>query len=137
VSACIYWVGSDAAGHRCNAAVVKVGLCAKHFPIELERTRKLLAEQEASRARTEQAWKGRNAGRLPAWRVNLERAEAEYARRTASPVNDRAAVGGNIHGGVVRSQQRHLSDSNVARVVELERIIQGLRADIARMERST
>lgn len=130
---CTYWIGSDNTGRRCNDGAEKSGLCAKHYPIELAKLKKHLEKQAESAARTNAAWLARNAQKLPAWRVQLEQAEAEYARRTASPLNDRAAVGGAMHGSIVRTQARHLSDSNVSRVVELERIIKRLRADIARV----
>ncbi|WP_413354068.1 hypothetical protein [Microbacterium sp. 1P06AB] len=135
-SRCAYWIGSDAAGHRCEEAAERAGHCAKHYPIAL---RKLQQQQErlaASAARRDAAWRARNLSRLPQWRVQLERVEAEYARRTASAVQDRAAVGGDMHVSIVRAQSRHLSDANVARVVELERLAKRLRADIARAEGS-
>ena len=133
MNTCRYWVGSDTKGHRCpNPADARSGYCAKHYEIELARVKKQQEKQSASTARIEAAWVARNASKVPAWRVQLERAEAEYARRTTSPIDDRAAVGGDMHGSIVRAQRSHLSDSNVARVVELERIIKRLRADIAR-----
>lgn len=132
---CVYWIGSDATGRRCNQPAEKVGHCAKHYPIALRKLRTQHERLVASAARQEATWLERNLGQLPQWRVQLERAEAEYARRTASPVGDRAAVGGDMHGGIVRAQSRHLSDTNVARVIELDRIITKLRSDIARAER--
>ena len=130
---CDYWVGSDTTGHRCTAVSVKDGYCEKHYAIILDRTKKTLAKSRAASERTNAAWMARNGHKAPSWRAQLERAEAEYARRTASPVNDRAAVGGDTHRSIVRGQARHLSDSNVARVIELERIIKTLRADLARL----
>tara|TARA_R100000365_G_C2747600_1_gene77701 strand:- start:5095 stop:5508 length:414 start_codon:yes stop_codon:yes gene_type:complete len=132
---CEFWIGPDTKGHRCGAEVHKLGLCEKHFPIVLERTKKSLAKEKAQHDAAEARWRERNARKLPAWRVQLEAAEAEYARRTASPVADRAAVGGSMHTSVVRAQRSHLSDANVARVAELDRIMKRLRADIERMER--
>lgn len=135
MNACRYWVGSDTKGHRCaNPADARYGYCAKHYELELARVKKQQEKQSASAVRIETAWVARNASKVPSWRAQLERAEAEYARRTASPVNDRAAVGGDTHRSIVRGQARHLSDSNIARVVELERIIKKLRADLARLE---
>ena len=134
MSTCAYWVGSDTTGHRCTDPTETAGYCAKHFPIMLRRTKKELEKRRAAEARQEAVWLARNLPRVPQWRVQLERAEAEYARRTTSPVQDRAAVGGAMHGSIVRAQASHLSDSNVARVVELERIITRLRADITRAE---
>ncbi|MCC4266274.1 hypothetical protein [Microbacterium schleiferi] len=136
MTGCRYWIGSDTKGHVCGAAVDRFGLCDKHFDIELERTKKRLAREKAQHEAAEARWRERNARKLPAWRVQLEAAEAEYAYRTASPVADRAAVGGSMHGSVVRAQRSHLSDTNVARVAELDRIMERLRADIERMERS-
>lgn len=136
MSACRYWVGSDTKGRRCAApADARYGYCTKHYEAEHARVKKQQEKQDAGTARAEAAWFARNGHRLPAWRVQLERAEAEYERRTTSPIADRAAVGGEMHGSIVRAQRGHLSDSNVARVVELERIIKRLRADIARAER--
>jgi uncharacterized small protein (DUF1192 family) len=135
MTGCCFWVGSDTKGHVCGADVHKFGLCVKHFAVELERTKKRLAKEKAQHDAAEARWRERNRSKLPAWRVQLERAEAEYARRTASPVGDRAAVGWSMHTSVVRAQRSHLSDTNVARVAELDRIITRLRANITRMER--
>ncbi len=131
---CVYWVGSDTTGHRCEAEAVQSSHCAKHYPIALRRLQKQAERLAGSHARTDAAWRDRNRRRLPQWRVQLERAEAEYARRTASPTTDRAAVGGDTHRSIVAAQARHLSDTNVARVVELERLITRIRSDITRME---
>lgn len=133
---CGFWIGSDTKGHVCGAEVHKLGLCKIHFGVELERTKKRLAREKAQHDAAEVRWRERNRTKLPGWRVQLEAAEAEYARRTASPVEDRAAVGGSMHTSVVRAQRSHLSDTNVARVAELDRIMKRLRADIERMERS-
>lgn len=133
---CRYWVGSDNKGHRCNAPSARLSLCEKHYAVELQRAERQAQKDRATRARAEARWRERNLPMLPRWRVRLERAEAEYARRTAAPVGDRAAVGGAMHGSIVSAQRSHLSDTNVARVVELERIIQRLRADITRSERN-
>lgn len=133
---CRHWIGSDTKGHACGKPVHRFDLCERHFDVELERTKKRLAEEKAQHDAAEARWRERNAWRLPSWRVQLEAAEAEYTRRTASPVADRAAVGGSMHGSVVRAQRSHLSDTNVARVAELDRIMKRLRADIERMERS-
>jgi hypothetical protein len=108
--------------------------CPKHLEVEKRRAVKSIEKQRAQAARAEAAWLARNLPHLPRMRVHLERAEAEYARRTASRVDDRAAYGGAMHPAVRRAQQSALSDSNVARVVELGRIIERLRADISRAE---
>ena len=134
MTGCRYWIGSDATGRRCNADPVEHGLCGKHLEVERRRAEKTIEKDRAAAARREAAWRERNLHRLPAWRAQLERAEAEYARRAASPTGDRAAVGGNTHPSIVRAQARHLSDTNVSRVVELEGIITRLRRDIARAE---
>ncbi|WP_194385168.1 hypothetical protein [Microbacterium luteum] len=134
---CAHWVGNDTTGHRCNAADIRserLPFCEKHYKIQLARAEKQLAKERARHARTEADWFARNAHWLPAWRRQLEQAEAEYERRTAAPIADRAAVGGAMHGSIVRSQRSHLSDTNVSRVVELQSIIAKLRADIARAE---
>jgi len=137
---CRFWVGDDMRGHVCEKPVPEARerfqLCDKHYEIELRRTKKRIEKDRASRDRSEAAWLGRNAHRLPAWRSQLERAEAEYDRRTAAPVNDRAAVGGFTHPSVARRQLRHLSDSNVKRVGELDGIIRDLKTKIARAEKS-
>lgn len=134
---CRHWIGSDATGRMCREpAGGPLPFCEKHLKIERARAAKLIEKRRASEARSEVAWRARNVPRLPQMRVQLERAEAEYARRTASPIGDRAAVGGSMHGSIVRAQRGHLSDSNVARVVELERLIKTLSADIARAERT-
>lgn len=134
---CRHWVGSDAKGHICGAPIYgNERLCAKHLAVEATRVEKMLQARREQAARAESAWRARNVPRLPQMRAQLERAESEYERRTASPIQDRAAVGGAMHRSIVRTQAGHLSDTNVARVIELERIIKTLRADIARAERS-
>ncbi len=134
MSTCNYWVGSDTTGHRCRTETAE-RYCEKHYPIVRRRVAALVEKRAQQEAKANAAWKARNLHNLPTWRVQLESAEAEYVRRTSSPIQDRAAVGGNMHGAIVRTQRSHLSDSNVARIVELERIIKRLRADIARAER--
>lgn len=135
---CRFWVGNDMTGHVCGKPVPEsreaFQLCDKHYEVEVSRARKRNEKETASRARAEAAWFARNVHRLPAWRSQLESAEAEYERRTASPVNDRAAVGGFTHPTIVRRQSRHLSDTNVKRVMELSGIIRDLKAKIARAE---
>jgi hypothetical protein len=132
---CRHWIGSDATGRRCTASADRSGFCEKHYAVELRRAAQARAKRVASEARAEAAWFDRNAHRVPAWRRQLEQAESEYARRTAAPVGDRAAVGGDMHGSIVQAQRSHLSDTNVARVAELDRIIERLRENIARAER--
>lgn len=127
---CRYWIGSDDTGRICAAPADRANLCEKHYTIELRRTEKRVAKERASRAAAEAAWRARNTRNLPTWRATLERAEAEYARRTASPIEDRAAVSG--HPAISRARANILSDSNVARVAELERIMRRLRTDITR-----
>lgn len=133
---CRHWVGSDTKGHRCVMPATCLGLCDRHYAVELQRAEKRAQKDREQRERAEAAWRARNLPKLPSWRVQLERAEAEYARRTAAPVGDRAAVGGAMHGSIVRAQRSQLSDTNVSRVIELTQIIKRLRADITRAERS-
>ncbi|MDF2047107.1 hypothetical protein P2P98_13145 [Microbacterium sp. Kw_RZR3] len=133
---CEYWIGSDSKGRMCRAEVTSIyRFCDKHLPIERARAEKRLAKTKASNARAEAAWRARNVPRLPQMRAQLERVEAEYARRTRSTVDDRAAVGGNTHRSIDRARLASLSDSNVSRVVELQRMIAALKVDIARAEK--
>lgn len=133
---CEHWIGSDATGRMCRADVTTAfRFCEKHMPIERARIEKRLAKERASNARAEASWRARNVPRLPQMRVQLERAEAEYARRTRSTVDDRAAVGGKTHASIDRARLAALSDSNVSRVVELQRIIANLKRDITRAEK--
>lgn len=131
---CRHWVGTDAKGHICGGEVHALNLCVKHFEVVKAKTQKAIDARQERHARAEAAWRARNAAKVPAWRRQLEDAEREYARRTQSVVADRAAVGGSMHPSVVRAQRSSLSDSNVARVVELERIINRLKGDLDRMK---
>ncbi len=133
---CEHWIGSDATGRMCRADVTSMcRFCEKHLPVERARAEKRLAKEKASNARAEAAWSARNVPRLPQMRVQLERAEAEYARRTRSTVDDRAAVGGMTHRSIDRARLASLSDSNVSHVVELQATIANLKRDIARAEK--
>lgn len=135
VETCRHWIGSDERGRVCGAiADGDHGFCVKHLEVQRRRVAKDLARRREQRERAEAAWRARNVPRLPSMRTALERAEAERARRTTSPVTDTAAVGGATHASIVRAQAHHLSDRNVDRVLELERLIKSLRADIARAE---
>lgn len=129
---CRHWIGSDTRGHICGGTAETLDLCAKHYIVAKARVEKEIAKRRDQVARANAAWLARNARNVPAWRVQLERAESEYARRTGSRVEDRAAVGGAMHPSVVRAQRSALSDANVARVVELQAIIAKLRAGIVR-----
>ena len=132
---CRDWVGSDTKGHICGQPVADgIKRCAKHQAAEIARVTKALQADRDRAARANAAWRERNARKVPGWRSQLERAEAEYARRTQSVIADRAAVGGSMHPSIVRAQRSALSDSNVARVVELERIIKRLKGDLDRMK---
>lgn len=134
---CVYWIGSDAKGHRCADDAITARHCAKHYPIARARAERDMEADRAKRERADAAWIERNRWQFPTWRTHLERAEAEYARRTASPTQDRAAVGGNIGASIVRMQARHLSDTNVDRILELDRIIRTLKSNLERMDRLT
>ena len=131
---CRHWIGTTSGGHVCGAPVEALSLCAKHYEFVKAKTRRELDARQERHERQEAAWRERNARKAPAWRAQLEQAEREYARRTQSVVADRAAVGGAMHPSIVRAQRSVLADSNVARVVELERIIGRLRADLARLK---
>lgn len=131
---CRHWIGTDTNGHICGAAVEALNLCAKHYELAKAKTQRGLDARQERHDRQEAAWRERNARKAPAWRAQLAQAEREYARRTQSVVADRAAVGGAMHPSIVRAQRSVLADSNVARVVELERIIGRLRADLARLK---
>lgn len=134
--ACEHWIGSDATGRVCRADVFSAyRYCEKHLPIQRARIEKRLAKGKESAYLAEQKWRARNVPRLPQMRAQLERAEAGYARRTRSTVDDRAAVGGNTHRSIDRARMASLSDSNVSRVVELQRIIASLERDITRAEK--
>jgi len=138
MNVCHHWIGNDTTGHTCGTPIPTDAMyCDKHLAVVRARTEKQLAANIARAFRDDAKWRERNLHRLPGWRVSLERAETEYARRTASPIGDRAAVGGVMHSSIVRRQAAHLSDTNVARVVELERIIRTLRHDIARLGDTT
>lgn len=133
---CEHWIGSDTTGRMCRADVTtEFRFCEKHLPTQRARLEKQIAKDRASSVRAEAAWRERNVPRLPQMHVQLERAQAEYARRTQSTVDDRAAVGGKTHPSIDRARLRSLSDSNVSRVVELQRIIESLTRDIARAEK--
>ena len=134
---CIYWIGSDTKGRRCTDDATTARHCAKHYPIARARAEKAMHADHAKRERADTAWLDRNRWQFPAWRTQLERAEAEYARRTTSPTQDRAAVGGNIGASIVRMQARHLSDTNVDRILELDRLITTLKSNLERAHKLT
>jgi hypothetical protein len=112
-----------------------LGFCPKHLEVMKARIVRAQAKESARRTRVEAAWRAKKVPLLPQMRVQLERAQAELERRTASAVDDRAAYGGATHRAVTRTQGRILSDSNVTRVLELQRLIERLTADISRAER--
>jgi hypothetical protein len=135
---CRHWIGSDSAGHVCGSdADGPLPYCPKHLEVQKRRVAKDLEKSRAQSARAEAAWLARNLPRLPQMRVQLERAEAEFARRTASAgPADLAAHGGAMHQGIRREKLAKLSDTNVTRVLELEKLIERLRKDIARADRA-
>ncbi|WP_162722397.1 hypothetical protein [Microbacterium sp. PM5] len=133
-ASCRHWIGTDANGHVCGAPVEALNLCVKHYELAKAKMRREIDSRQERHDRVEAAWRERNARKAPAWRAQLEQAEREYARRTQSVVADRAAVGGAMHPSIVRAQRSVLADSNVARVVELERIIGRLKGDLARLK---
>lgn len=106
-TACPAWV--ESADRKCGRELgAGELLCKRHRNVALKRQEKAI-EKERERREKRAA---ERAEMLPKWREELATIEAEIHRREL-PITDRAAVGGATHPAIVRTQLRHLSDTNV------------------------
>lgn len=121
---CPAWV--ESAGRTCGKEPTKGYLCARHHTAAYRRmTRAHEKRREQNRAASEY-----RAKMTPQWAEELERVEAEIARRDQPVVNDRAAVGGVVHPSIRKKQKHLMSDKNVSRMAELHRRAEELRRKI-------
>lgn len=115
-TSCPAWV--ESADRKCGRELIDgTLLCKRHRTVAV--SRQLKAAEKANDNHAKKA--AYRAEMLPRWREKLARVEADIERYGASPVSDRAAVGGATHPAVMAAQARHLSDSNVERMAGLWR----------------
>lgn len=125
---CPAWI--DSADRGCGRTPAHDYLCKRHHTVALRRYEK--AKQRA--VKDEETRRVRNAEKLPDWRAELERVDAEMARRDPELPGDRAAYTGVIHPTIQRQRARLLSDSNVERMAFLVRRREQLVKRIRRAE---
>ena len=101
-------------------------LCKRHRNVAVKRHEKRKEEvlkQQAERAEY-------RARKLPEWKAELAKVEADMERYGGSPTTDRAAYGGETHPSIRKAQLRQLSDTNVQRMAKLARRAERLREQI-------
>lgn len=119
---CVAWVESR--DTECGKNVKHGFLCPRHTTVAKRRWEKQQAKRQA---RQEQRAQHRSK-RLPEWRAELDRIDAELAKRTKTLTTDRAFSGGVGTKQHKSHLRRQFSDSNVERVGALLRRRQTLEA---------
>lgn len=112
---CPAWI--ESADRMCGKEPVRGYLCNRHHNVAVKRQGKAL-DEAAKKAREREAYR---AKKLPEWKAELEKVNAEIERRDQPVVRDRAAVGGNTHPSIWKKQKAALSDTNVKRMADLWR----------------
>lgn len=112
---CVAWVESR--GATCGKDVMFGFLCARHVKVAQRRWEK----EGAERVRQARQRAQRREEKMHVWVDELERVDAEIARRTAPLTTDRAFSGGVGTPQHRKHLLRQFSDSNVQRVGELAR----------------
>lgn len=107
---CVAWVESRDA--ECGKDVKHGFLCSRHATVANRRWEKQQAKRQA---RQEQRAQHRSK-HLPEWRAELDRIDAELAKRTKTLTTDRAFSGGVGTKQHKSHLRRQFSDSNVKRV---------------------
>jgi hypothetical protein len=130
---CPFWVRSREA--RCGSHELVDGRwCKRHTAAIARQLAKEAADRMVQQLSRDDRDRARLVPRLPEMRARMAAAEAELERRTAPVTRDTAAYGGKGCAAAHRDTARRLSDTNVDRVLELERTIKRLAADIGRAE---
>ena len=110
---CMAWI--EASGLRCGRVPAEGYLCARHHTVAVRRWEKDQAKQAARAADAER----RRAVKLPGWRAELAKVQAEINRLDPPATMDRAAYLGDAHPSITRRRGEFLSDSRVQRMAAL------------------
>lgn len=113
---CVAWM--DSADRRCKRDIEAGWLCKRHIAVAERKLAKAIEKNKADEAKR-QAWR---AEKLPQWKAELAKVEAEIARRDPPPpTTDRAAYGGVGCTTTIRYQRNLLRPSNVEAMGRLVR----------------
>ena len=122
---CPAWIESR--GDTCRNSVEEgTALCKRHRNVAVKRHEK--RKEEVRKHQAERA--EYRARKLPEWKAELAKVEADMERYGGLPTTDRAAYGGESHPSIQRQQLRQLSDTNVQRMARLSRRAERLREQI-------
>lgn len=110
---CMAWI--EASDRRCGRAPGEGFLCARHHTVAVRRWEKDQAKQEARAVEAAR----RRAVKLPGWREELARVQAEIRRLDPPSTLEAAAFLGDAHPSITRRRGEFLSDSRVQRMAAL------------------
>ncbi len=111
---CVAWV--DKSDRRCGKDAPGY-LCTRHETVARRRWDAEVAKAEAHREKI----LARRSEKLPAWREELARVEAEIARLDPPRPVDRAAYTGNAHPSIDRRRRAFMSDRRISTMANLWR----------------
>lgn len=114
-SGCPAWI--ESADRVCGKDPVRGYLCNRHHNVAVKRQGKALEKAHADAQKRAEY----RAEKLPGWKAELERINAEIERRDQPVVRDRAAATGFVHKSIQKKRMAALSDSNVKRMAALWR----------------
>lgn len=127
LTTCVAWM--DSADKRCSRDVESGWLCKRHIAVAERKLTKAIAKDKADKEKRE-AWR---AEKLPKWKAELAKIEAEMRRLDPPPpTTDRAAYGGVGCTTTTRYQRNLFTDSKVEKMGKLVRRAESLRRDIGK-----
>ena len=110
---CMAWI--EASDRRCGKTPAEGYLCTRHHTVAVRRWEKDQAKQAARAVEAAR----RRAAKLPGWRAELAKVQAEINRLDPPTSMDRAAYLGDAHPSITRRRRAFMSDTRVQRMAAL------------------
>lgn len=110
---CMAWV--EVSSRRCGRTPAEGYLCARHHTVAVRRWEKDQAKQAARAVEAER----RRAAKLPAWRAELAKVQAEINRLDPPSALEAAAFLGDAHPSITRRRRAAMTDTKVQRMAAL------------------
>ena len=110
---CMAWI--EASDRRCGKTPAEGYLCTRHHKVAVRRWEKDQAKQAARAVEAAR----RRAAKLPAWRAELAKVQAEINRLDPPSTMDRAAYLGDAHPSITRRRLAGMTDTRVQRMAAL------------------
>ena len=110
---CMAWI--EVSDRRCGKTPAEGYLCTRHHTVAVRRWEKDQAKQAVGAEQAAQ----RRAAKLPGWRAELAKVQAEIRRLDPPTTMEAAAFLGDAHPSITRRRGEFLSDSRVQRMAAL------------------